>query len=84
VTVARPRRVSVGRIVHYWSYEGDRIAPNAAMVVALGDEPGRVYLEVFWAKGFGGRDRVWAPCAPFADDGAHIPTDGHWTWPERV
>ena len=78
------RRVSVGRIVHVWAYEGARMVPNAAIVVAVADDGRRIFVEVFWASGFGGRERIWASCAPFAEDGTHIPTDGHWTWPVSV
>lgn len=79
----KEKRVSVGRIVHYWTHEGAELRENAAIVKAVGTA-GRVFLHVFWATGFGGREELWAERAPFADDGSHVPTDGHWTWPATV
>lgn len=80
----KPKPVSIGRIVHYWSFEGDVLRPHAAIVVDVPDGSGRVFLHVFWATGFGGRDCLWSECAPFASDGTHTPTEGHWTWPRSV
>lgn len=79
-----PRRVTVGRIVHYWTYEGARLIPNPGMVLAVGEDGSRVWLQVFWASGAGGRDQLWAPAAPFSEQGTQAPHEGHWTWPVRV
>jgi hypothetical protein len=84
VTRPAPRRVTVGRILHYWTYEGARLIPNPAMVLAVGDDGARLWVQVFWASGAGGRDQLWAPAAPFGEDGEQAPTEGHWTWPVRV
>jgi hypothetical protein len=52
-------------------------------VLALGDDGARVWVLVFWASG-AGWEPLWAPMAPFGERGTQAPTDGHWTWPERV
>lgn len=72
----RPR-ITVSRTVHYWTEEAGKLIPNAAIVVALATDGRRVWLHVFWAGGYGGNDRVWASFA-------EVPTEGRWTWPERV
>jgi len=79
-----PRTLAVGRILHYWTYEGPRIIPNPCIVLAVGDDGARVWAHVWWVSGAGGRDTLWMPAAPFGEDGNQVPTEGHWTWPRRV
>lgn len=80
----KPQRPSVGRILHYWTWQGDRLIPNPAIVLAIADDGGRLWLQVFYASAAGGRDQVWAPPGPWSDGGVQVPTEGHWTWPLRV
>ena len=71
---------TVGETVHYWTTEGDHLLPNAAIVVAVGERR-RLYLHVFWATGFGGRDCVWADEGLVIPAGqVQIPREGHWTF----
>jgi hypothetical protein len=83
-----PRKVTVGRVLLYWTHEdgpdGGELVPNPAIVLSVGDDGARVWLQVFWAGGMGGRDTLWAAAAAWSEQGTQVPTEGHWTWPESV
>lgn len=78
-----PGPVTVGRILHYWTLEGERLVPNPAIVLSVGLES-RLWVYVFFASGAGGRDALWAPASPADEEGVQTPREGHWSWPARV
>jgi len=80
--VTAPRKLSVGRIVHFWQWEGPQLVPCPLLVLVVAEDGARVWGQVFWLSG--AIEARWVPAAPFTEDGSHAPTEGHWTWPVRV
>lgn len=79
-----PRTLSVARLLHYWTREGNEpLRPNPALVLSVGADGARAFVRVFWASG-AGSDALWAPAAPWGESGEQVPTEAHWTWPRRV
>jgi hypothetical protein len=73
----REKLASVGRIVHVFRHEGDRLVPNAAMITHVGDDGKRVRCQVWWEVGHCGETRDWY-------EYSETPRDGFWSWPKTV